>query len=49
MNKKLHILELIETIENRIIFDCNNDKLKSLTCSICKYCITKQKPTFVQH
>ena len=27
----------------------NNDKLKSLTCSICKYCITKQKPVFVQH
>ena len=27
MNKKLHILELIETIENRIIFDCNNDKI----------------------
>tara|TARA_Y100001938_G_scaffold127551_1_gene180521 strand:- start:1021 stop:1728 length:708 start_codon:yes stop_codon:yes gene_type:complete len=27
----------------------NNQKLKDLTCSICKYCITKQKPLFVQH
>ena len=27
----------------------NNDKLKNLTCSTCKYCITKQKPLFVQH
>ena len=27
----------------------NNDKLKNLTCSICKYCITKDKPLFVQH
>ena len=27
----------------------NNQKLKDLTCSICKYCITKSKPLFVQH
>ena len=27
----------------------NNDKLKNLTCSTCKYCITKQKPLFIQH
>tara|TARA_Y100001973_G_C5201886_1_gene338442 strand:+ start:320 stop:1027 length:708 start_codon:yes stop_codon:yes gene_type:complete len=27
----------------------NNDRLKALTCSDCKYCITKSKPLFVQH
>ena len=26
-----------------------NDKLKALTCAVCKYCITKNKPTFIQH
>tara|TARA_Y100000593_G_scaffold26966_1_gene53701 strand:+ start:518 stop:661 length:144 start_codon:yes stop_codon:yes gene_type:complete len=26
--EKKYILELIETIQERIIFDCNNDKLK---------------------
>tara|TARA_R100000329_G_scaffold137934_1_gene119167 strand:- start:667 stop:1410 length:744 start_codon:yes stop_codon:yes gene_type:complete len=27
----------------------NNTKLKNITCSLCKYCITKNKPVFVQH
>ena len=27
----------------------NKPKLKSLTCTICKYCITKDKPLFIQH
>ena len=26
-----------------------NERLKALTCSECKYCITKKKPLFVQH
>ena len=32
--------------------ELNNPKLdpkKGFTCSICKYCITKSKPTFIQH
>lgn len=26
-----------------------NDKLKALTCAVCKYCIDKKKPVFIQH
>jgi len=27
----------------------NNTKLKNITCTACKYCITKSKPVFIQH
>ena len=32
--------------------ELNNPKLdpkNGFTCSVCKYCITKSKPTFIQH
>ena len=26
-----------------------NEQLKNVTCTMCKYCIKKSKPVFVQH